>query len=493
MNKNVKGIVVGSIVLVVLSGALVALKLAGDDNSSSELSSVVEIETKTLISEWAKKTGNDGAEYTDENVESVDISNDNGSYKVVRNENSDASKYTISDLEKYKMDVAKLDSMPNAALNSKISTVVEENAEDLVKYGLDTPVSEIKITLDDGKEIKFLIGDASPVEGEVYFCYKDDNTVYATLTSTANAFLYSKEYYLSLLLIEEVNDSSLGMAKLRVDRADLDYDIAYEAFDGGRGEDYSGGTSSNAVMTEPIFAYLDVMKSVDITNAMFGLTASAVVQLEADEEDLKLAGLDNPFCVVKMDTKDGKEYTLRISKMSESSDSEEPVYFGYLEGTDIIYAFSQSQLVWITMNIQDPISPIIIADYFYLVGGVSVEVEGKESMIFTGSGKDKSDYKATLNGVECSTERFRQFYTFLLNTPAEEIYMGEVTGEPVAEINVETQDGKKTELKFYRDEGRKLIITVNGVTSFKCRDAYLNVLTGNMDIFDTEKNFTVEW
>jgi len=493
MNKNVKGIIIGGIALVVLSGALVALKLTGDDNSSSEVSSVVENETKTLISEWAKKTGNDGAEYTDENVETVDISNDNGSYQVLRNENSDVSKYMINGLEKYKIDIAKLDSMPNAALNSTISTVVEENAENLEKYGLDTPVSEVKITLDDGKKVEFLVGDASPVEGEVYFCFRDDKTVYTTLSSTANAFLFSKEYYLSLLLIEKVDDPSLGMKRLSVDRADLDYDIVYEAFDGGKGEEYSGGTTSNAVMTEPIFAYLDVMKSVDITNAMQGLTASAVVTVNADEEDLKLAGLDNPFCVVKMNTKDGKEYTLKVSKMSEASDGEEPVYFGYLEGTDIIYAFSQSQLIWVTMNIQDPISPIIIGDYFYRVGGVTIEVEGKESMIFTGSGKDKNDYTATLNGVECSTERFRKFYAFLLNTPAEEIYMGEVTGEPVAKIKVDTQTGKNTELKFYRDESRKLIITVNGITSFKCRDSYLNILTGNMDIFDTEKSFTVEW
>ena len=89
MNKNVKGIIIGGIALVVLSGALVALKLTGGDSSSSEVSSVVDIETKTLISEWAKKTGNDGAEYTDENVKTVDISNDNGSYQVLRNENSD--------------------------------------------------------------------------------------------------------------------------------------------------------------------------------------------------------------------------------------------------------------------------------------------------------------------------------------------------------------------------------------------------------------------
>ena len=41
MNKNLKGLIIGSIVLVVLSGALVALKLASGDNSSSELSSVV--------------------------------------------------------------------------------------------------------------------------------------------------------------------------------------------------------------------------------------------------------------------------------------------------------------------------------------------------------------------------------------------------------------------------------------------------------------------
>ena len=491
MSKNVKGIIIGILILAVLSGALIALKLTSNDNSSSDVSSVVESESKTLISEWAKLTGNDGG-YTDENVVSIDINNDNGSFQVVRNMDSDSSDFVIKGLEKYNMDIAKLDSMPNAALNSKIPTVVEENAENLERYGLDAPVAEVKVLLDDGKEIYFLIGDASPVEGEVYFRFKDSNTIYTTLSSTASAFLYSKEFYISLVLIENVNDSSLGMERLSIDRADLDYDIVYEAFHSGRGEEYVGGTTSNAVMVEPIFAYLDVMKSVDITNSMFGLTASAVVHLEANEEDFKLAGLDDPFCVVKMDTKDGKEYNLLISKMSDNIDGES-VYFGYLEGSDIIYAFTSTQLIWVTMDIGDPISTIIIGDYFYRVGEVAIEVDGKESMVFTGSGKDKNDYVSTLNGEECLTERFRQFYTFLINTPAEEIYLGEVTGEPLAKISVETQVGKKTELEFYKDEGRKLIIKVNGVTSFKCRDSYLNVLKENMDIFDSEKSFTVEW
>ena len=71
------------------------------------------------------------------------------------------------------MDTSKLDSLPNSALSARIPTVVEENAEDLAKYGLDSPASEVKITLDDGKEIEFLIGNTSPVDTEVYFCFKE--------------------------------------------------------------------------------------------------------------------------------------------------------------------------------------------------------------------------------------------------------------------------------------------------------------------------------
>ena len=77
-----------------------------------------------------KANWHDGG-YTDENVVSIDINNDNGSFQVVRNMDSDSSDFVIKGLEKYNMDIAKLDSMPNAALNSKIPTVVEENAETL--------------------------------------------------------------------------------------------------------------------------------------------------------------------------------------------------------------------------------------------------------------------------------------------------------------------------------------------------------------------------
>lgn len=81
------------------------------------------------------------------------------------------------------------------------------------------------------------------------------------------------------------------------------------------------------------------------------------------------------------------------------------------------------------------------------IGKLDISVQGGETVSFEGSGTSEDDYKAVKNGVECDTERFRTFYTFLLKTSAEEFIIDEEPqGEPTVTVYLETQDGKPNRL-----------------------------------------------
>ena len=97
--------------------------------------------------------------------------------------------------------------------------------------------------------------------------------------------------------------------------------------------------------------------------------------------------------------------------------------------------------------------------------------------------------------VECDTERFRTFYTFLLKTSAEEFIIDEEPqGEPMVTVYLETQDGNtKQTVEFYKSEGKKTLISVNGVPCFKCRTAYVDLLIENLSKFDTSEEFIMNW
>lgn len=499
MNKKVKGIVAGGGVLVLLVGALVALKYTGSNDSSSELDSLVTAETKTIASEWSSRFGED-SEYTEDNIKSVAVSNGNGSYEVVRTgtdtETSESDStgnvsytYGITGLENYKMNSSLINSMPNTALTAVLPKVIEENSDNLAKYGLDNPLSEVTVNLDDGKQIIYEIGNVSPVSTETYLCFKGDSTVYTINASSTNAFLGGKEYYVSLVLVDEIPDDE-KLQKLKIDKSDLDYDIVYEYNVNSESYKEGAGTSSYYVMTEPIYSYMDAEKSNDYFKNISGLTASSVAMLDADADALSIAGLDNPYCTMEIEVSDGSSYTLKLSKAPGDTTG---YYLAYIEGNSAIYLVSESSLPWVTSDISFGTSSLIFAYYVYNIGKVDVDVSGKDKMVFECSGSEEDDYEVTLNGEECDTERYRAFYSFLLKTPAEEIYMGEVTGDPIAKITVETQNDMKTDVEFYESNDRKVIMKVNGKVSFKCRSSFIDTLKSNIDKFGTGEEFSNEW
>ena len=85
--------------------------------------------------------------------------------------------------------------------------------------------------------------------------------------------------------------------------------------------------------------------------------------------------------------------------------------------------------------------------------------------------------------------------TFLLKTSAEEFIIDEEPqGEPMVTVYLETQDGNtKQTVEFYKSEGKKTLISVNGVPCFKCRTAYVDLLIENLSKFDTSEEFIMNW
>ena len=67
-------------------------------------------------------------------------------------------------------------------------------------------------------------------------------------------------------------------------------------------------------------------------------------------------------------------------------------------------------------------------------------------------------------------------------------------GDPLATITLERQDGKKTQtVSFYEAEGRKVYIEVDGVCAFMCRRSFVDTLFKNMDLYDTDQDFILNW
>ncbi len=490
MKKNAKALIGCAAALVVAGGAYAAVMLTGGDEaadtSSSEVTSVIdEASVPTALFAYDKA-----------DVEYVSVSDGQNElfkgYPDGKDEDGNIL-FTIEGIEKLDVNRTLTASLLTRASELQSDSTAEKNPADLAKYGLEKPVLEI--TVKTGKEEKtILVGDASPVDGETYCMEKGGDAVYLASTNALSVFMNQKENFISTTLLEApAEDAYPKIESVNVDRADLDYDILIEYDKSADEGDTTSGSLATHYMTQPVFAYLDAEKSQTTTHGMFGLTAKSIIAACPDEDTIAGTGLAEPFCTVTMKTDEQGEHVLKIGDKLELDGAS--YYAVTFDDNDVIYAVSADDLVWTTVSPGDITSRLIFGVYVWDIGKLDINVNGGESVSFKGSGTGKDDYVVTKNGEDCDSERFRKFYTFLLETSAEEFVLDEEpSGDPIVSIELETQNGRtKQDVDFYESDGKMVLISVNGSPCFKCRRAYVDLLIENLEKFDTAEEFVMNW
>ncbi len=487
MSKNIKMMLAGIVALVVLGGTLTTvLVMQSLENSTNE-----ESEEDSTDEEEEDLTLN--AEVGDDVVQ-VEIhgKSDFLVYRVSEATDEEDAVYTIEGWEDLNLSSNLINTLVNNGSELEAYELVEENCDDLSKYGLDDPIAEVAITYEDGTVFEFAIGDANPLSSTYTYCLVND-VVYLIKTSLMTNYKQESTYFVLTTVLEEPDDDDYPIVNyVRVEREDLEYDIYLEY--GYYDDDSSnGGTAATHIMYEPIFSYLDLESSSDVTNGMFGLSADVIAVIHPTDEDIETTGLNDPYCTVTMDCDDGSTYYLYFGNTYEVDDT--TYYYCYLEGDNVIYGITEDSAVWLTVIAGDITSSNIFASYVWDIATLDV-VLGDEELHFVGEGEDSDTYVVTKNGEDIDNERFRLFYRFLLVIYGEELAIGEEIPDvdPECSIHVITQDGSEDyTVEFYKLSNIYTLVTFNGVPSYRIRTSCLDTILYNMQIFDTDEDFLDSW
>ena len=490
MNATVKGLIACGVGLALLGGGFLALKLTSSKDADDQQSSAAPEE---LIL-WHEEA---------DTISSMEITAGGETYSIVPSDvvtqddaGNDVKNYKLKGYDDLPMNLTMIRTPANNAAVMEIQKIVEENPEDLEKYGLSKPKGKAVVSFENGNKHTLLVGDETPTSGFSYCMADDKKTVYTVSTMQVTPYIQAPTYYVDTTIEAALPDGDKTVIEsVRIQRKDLDYDIAF-AYDEFYASQESGGTSASHIMTEPITCNVNPVDSKNATHGLFGLAATSAFVLHPTEAQLAEAGLSDPFCTVTVKTDDGKTRVLKLGNTYKSEDGSSTYYFGYYEGTDIIYGFGKDSVCWATLQPMDIASTLLVVTYVWDVGKLTVEADGHETMRFAGRGSNKDDYQVTLNGTDTSSERYRKFYSFLLQTAAEEILIPEQTptGKSLAKVTLERQDGKKTQtVEFLEAEGKKVFIVVDGHCAFKCRRGFVDTLLENMDRYKTDQDFLTTW
>lgn len=506
MNKSVKTIIGLGAAVVVLGGGLAALMLTEPKETENNES------TSSVSEESSEAYGSGIAVVQDEKsgeeeglIKEVTVKNSTDNLHVIMNTaptEDSAATYTLDGYEDVPLNTAVVGTLANNAMNMVSSSIVDENCENLSKFGLDKPQAEVEVKFQTGTVKKFLVGDKAPANSATYVMIDGENIVYTVDTSYIANYSKTLEEFIDIVILEEPAEEDYPIVNsLRIEREDIDYDIFLEYDKKNDDDKYTGGTSATHVMVEPTDAYLTVERSEPVTNGMFGLTSEGAYSIHCKESDIAGAGLKEPFCRVTMDCDDGNNYVLLLSEPFTDENNKQCCY-AMFEGGNIIYIVDTEDAKWCTVMPIDITSRIMIGSYVWNITELKVSTaDTSEEFVIEAKDKSADNNKAeyfnvTRNGETFDSERYRQFYGFLIDAAAEEFALDAPVPVTAPAVTVEYTDSymkKSVKIDFYDNTALTTLIVVDGKSKYICAKSYVDTLIENVKRIGTGEDYITTW
>ena len=529
LSKTTRTVIIAAAVLLVLGAVLLVLMMTGSDKkeeTSGGTSESVSTGEDSSSSDNGTSSDSEKTAITDkeqENVLKLEVVNETGSFSFSRqqrevsttdddgNVSTSTEYYWVSpELEGVDHNDSTIGSFVRCMAGLSASSVVEEDAQDLEKYGLATPASEVKISFDDGTSADICFGIRNPAANNYVYCLtKGSNDVMQVSYYSAGSAFYDIKSFVNLVLTEAYNANNANeLDYLTIERKDLDdpiqieymYDIAEES----EKEDSVITTFNTHRITSPITVELDTTSGQSVCYGLYSLSADSCEYIRPTEQEIADAGLDDPFCKVSFKY-GGKARVLLLgneirttSGEDENAVSSVTAYYAMFEGGDIVYSISTSNAPWYTLQVQDIMSRRPISPYIYTIDTLTVTTPDGE-YVFTVSG-DSDDHSFTCGDTVLNDSSFKSFYQHLITTVGEELYFSDEKPEPYItllfkyrEEYYDTYGRSEDEIVFYQSDDRKNIVSVNGDILYKVRQIYTQRLLENLDALFNGGEIKLDW
>lgn len=507
MSKKVQAIIAGSIVLVLLAGALVALILTnkpadGEESTSSTLGS----DLITLM------------EGSQEELENITVKNSDDEYKI---ELLGENLWGIKELVDFKYSKDMYDTTISSSLNLYASEIIEENAADISIYGFDKPslITEIKFKGKDA--FKFTLGDLSPDKYTRYIIKTGEKTVYGVSASTLSNLMLTKYDYLDKTVTPALEADESGNPvlpkynEIKINTKDLEVPIVLEQYKIGEMSENSV-SGSGLKMTSPEYGmFNENTSSTDRLTSFFGITASEIVAINPTAADLTKYGFDDPTSSLSMVYNETSTINLITGLPIECQHEEDEdlsnhkhvieSYYVTDQLKQIVYVVPVESIKWIDVKRNTFLSKMAVIPPILDIDGVDFTVDGKEyaikyifleptsSSASSDAKLDTNEMEATVNGVKVDIDASKKMLQLFYATSIQDFTDIEVTKPADASLVYHYKDGKTDKVEFYVLEDRTIVVSLNGNKAYIGRSGYIEAMKKGMENLLAGNPVATDW
>lgn len=482
MRSSIRNLIIVAVCVVVLGGALIALKLTGNDTaSSSAVSSAASIE---LVS---KKS---------DDVASMSVTNQKGSYTLIpvrkapsapassgassaaASSGADEITYTVKELSGCPVNT----SATGSVVQNGFSLVASRNlgaVSSLDEFGLKDPQATVKVSFKDGSSFNYKIGKASATDSSAYYmCGTDSDNVY--IVTIDAGLLEDAVYFISKDVLAITNPSgSNAFSRIELSGANYPTPVTLAV----QGQDIR--------ITAPAQYSPDSAALSAIESALSTLTADSVEAVNPDDAALSKYGFDQPAAVAKFSV-NGGDYTLTAG--AKDGDS----YYVMLGGVNIVYKAAASGIdPWAAKSLFGLRDKQILAPDIETVKAMTVTAGGTENALNVARTKDESKstqdttyytYKVTGNGgksLDYDTN-YKNFYQSVIGVSILEDASEKPDAAPALTLQYQYYDKASADtVEFYQSGDRRYTAVLNGAVFGIVTQDDIDLITKNIGLLES--------
>lgn len=417
-------------------------------------------------------------EITEDDVESVIVSNASGGYEADWNDDS----VIIKDCDNIAIDSSAVKKIQNAIKGITAEKKVTDGKGRLNEFGLEDDPVEVTVT-GKGEKESLMIGDEVPGQdsSQWYVLWKEE--VYIVSDSNVEAFQYGVKDLVSKQITPDRDESD---DSFRVTLADIQGEGMDEIQIRHQGsEEFAGYQVDSYQLTAPINYPASAAVSEDILPMFFGLKAQEVAVLHPTAEDRAQVGLDQPYRQVEIEYQTKNSEKNKISILVSNIDGAGNLYVE--NGSDVIYKCRPQDISWLNLTVDTVIShTILIPDVTSLKTLTITQGDGSSYQIqLQNMGADNG--KVLYDGKELDVDSFRNFYYGLISVEADEVILENLPDtsgmNKIAEIKFAYMDeSKKSDMvTYYSESARKAYAVLDGnERGFRLSETQIDTVLGNL-------------
>lgn len=417
-------------------------------------------------------------EITEDDVESVVVSNASGGYEADWNDDS----VIIKDCDNIAIDSSAVKKIQNTVKGITAEKKVTDGKERLNEFGLEDDPVEVIVT-GKGEKESLMIGDEVPGQdsSQWYVLWKEE--VYIVSDSNVEAFQYGVKDLVSKQITPDRDESD---DSFRVTLADIQGEGMDEIQIRHQGsEELAGYQVDSYQLTAPINYPASAAVSEDILPMFFGLKAQEVAVLHPTAEDRAQVGLDQPYRQVEIEYQAKDSEKNKISILVSNIDGAGNLYVE--NGSDVIYKCRPQDISWLNLTVDTVIShTILIPDVTSLKTLTITQGDGSSYQIQL-QNMETDNGKVLYDGKELDVDSFRNFYYGLISVEADEVILENLPDtsgmNKITEIKFAYMDeSKKSDtVTYYSESARKAYAVLDGnERGFRLSETQIDTVLGNL-------------